>query len=131
MWMTSRQRSRATTRPSTPGIRDGYIRYEAAGHTTFPPEGGLLGTNDSLEVQRRNQQAVFDSGVHYNFELRHTEVKLLGSLTALTTGYVTGVRSLPDGTSHRISWRRSAVWIKQDGIWKQVHRHFSPLRIPQ
>ena len=113
------------------GDADGYIRYEAEGHTTYGPEGGLLGSNPSHEVQKKNQQAVFDGGMKYDLHTRNTEVKVYGSLSAVSTSYVTGTRTLPDGTVHRVTWRRSAMWVKQGGVWKQVHRHFSPLRLPQ
>lgn len=113
------------------GDTDGYIRYEAEGHTTFGPEGGLLGNNPSLVEQRKNQQAVFDGGMNYDLHNRNTEVRVYGGLSAVSTSYVTGTRTLPDGTVHRVNWRRSAMWVKQGGVWKQVHRHFSPLRLPQ
>jgi hypothetical protein len=37
---------------------------------------------------------------------------------------------LPDGTIREVNWKRSGVMIKQEGQWKEVHHHRSPLRLP-
>jgi len=65
-----------------------------------------------------------------NFQARHLEVKVYGE-TALVTGYVVGSQTLPNGTTQQISLRRSAVWLKQGGQWKEIHAHLSPMRLPQ
>ena len=92
--------------------------------------GGLLRRFDSLEEQRTDIQARFDAGIKYNRQVRHLEVRVYGN-TAVTTGYVVGTITSPDGTTNQVNSQRTTVWIKQGGQWKQVHFHISPLRGPQ
>lgn len=92
--------------------------------------GGLLRRFDSLEEQRTDIQARFDAGIKYNRQVRHMEVTVYGN-TAVTTGYVVGTVTQPDGTTNPVSLQRTTVLIKQGGQWKQVHFHASPLRGPQ
>ncbi len=80
--------------------------------TTFGPIGGLLRRFDSLEEQRTDLQARFESGVKYNRQVRHLEVTVYGN-----TG--------------RLNNRITTVLVKQGGQWKIAHVHNSPLRLPQ
>ena len=84
---------------------------------------------DSLEEQRNDLQARFDAGIKYNRQLRHLEVRIFGNLTALTTGYVLGTVTQPDGTVNQARVQRTAILIKQGGQWKQAHYHLSLLNI--
>jgi len=59
--------------------------------------GGLLRRFHSLEEQRTDIQARFDAGIKYNRQVRHLEVTVYGN-TAVTTGYVVGTGTQPDGT---------------------------------
>ena len=89
--------------------------------------GELLSRSDSLEDERKNLQAQFDAGFKTNAQARHFEVKVYGNLTAVTTGYMVGTQTLPDGTTQQVNSQRTAVLIKQGGQWKEVHVHVSPL----
>ena len=91
--------------------------------------GVLLRRFDSLEEQRADLQARFESGVKYNRQVRHLEVRVYGN-TAVATGYVVGTVTQPDGTTNQVNAKNTSVSIKQGGQWKQVHVHSSPL-IPQ
>ena len=113
------------------GDVDVITQHHLAGHTGFPPEGGLLERFDSLEEERNNLRAQFDAGLKQNLQLRHLEVKIYGNLTAVTTGYVVGTVTAPDGTTQQVNGRRTAVLIKQGGQWKEVHAHNSPLSLAQ
>jgi ketosteroid isomerase-like protein len=92
--------------------------------------GGLLRRFDSLEEQRADIQARFDAGIKYNRQVRHLDVRVFGN-TAVTTGYVVGTVTQPDGSTNQVNLQRTTVLIKQGGQWKQVHFHVSPLRGPQ
>jgi len=51
--------------------------------------------------------------------------------TAIVTGYLVGTTTGPDGTATQVRNQRTGVLIKQGGQWKEVHRHLSPVRLPQ
>ncbi len=107
---------------------DVITQHHLAGHTGFGADGGLLGVTDSLEEERNDRRAEFDAGLKRNLQLRHLEATIYGDV-AVTTGYVIGTNTLPDGTTERVANRRTAVLIKQGGQWKEVHTHNSPLII--
>ncbi len=107
---------------------DVITQHHLAGHTGFGADGGLLGVTDSLEEERKTRRAETDAGLTRNMQLRHLDAKIYGDV-AVTTGYVIGTRTLPDGTTERVANRRTAVLIKQGGQWKEVHTHNSPLNI--
>ncbi len=109
---------------------DVIIQHHLAGNTWFDADGGLLGVTDSLEEERNDLRAEFNAGLKRNLQLRHVDAKIYGDV-AVTTGYVIGTRTLPDGTTERVANRRTAVLIKQGGQWKEVHTHNSPLSLAQ
>ena len=113
------------------GDAGALTELHAAENTRFGPGGALLETSDSLEEQRKNQQAAFDSGLKYNIQARHIDVRVYGNLTAVVTSYGVGQLTIPDGTTVQLNNRITAVLIKQGGGWKVVHQHISPVRLPQ
>jgi len=106
------------------GNASAVVQHYLPDRTTFT--GGLLRRFDSLEEQRADIQARFDAGIKYNRQVRHLEVTVYGN-TAVTTGYVVGTTTQPDGTTNQVRLLRTTVLIKQGGQWKQVHFHVSPL----
>ena len=112
------------------GDANAWTQLLAAGNTSFGPGGGLLERSDSLEEQRRNQQAAFDAGLNYNIGPRHVEVSVYGN-TAVSTRYGVGPIAFPDGTTAQTNNRITTVWVKQGGQWKVVHQHISPVVLPQ
>ncbi len=106
------------------GNASAVVQHYLPDRTTFA--GGLLRRFDSLEEQRADIQARFDAGIKYNRQVRHLEVRVYGN-TAVTTGYVVGTVTQPDGTTNQVRLLRTTVLIKQGGQWKQVHFHVSPL----
>jgi len=104
------------------------VQHHLPGHTSFV-SGELLSRSDSLEDERNNLQAQFDAGFKTDAQPRHFEVKVYGN-TAVTTCYMVGTQTLPDGTTHQVNSQRTAVLIKQGGQWKEVHVHVSPLMTP-
>ena len=112
------------------GDAGALMQLHAAASTSFGPGGGLLERFDSLEEQRKSQQAAFDAGVKFNIQTRHLEISVYGD-TAVTTNYGVGTITQPDGTVNPDSNRITRVWVKQGGQWKQVHQHFSPVVLAQ
>ena len=105
------------------GDVDGYMQhFSASGATAFETEGGLLSAS-TLEELRRNRQAAANGGNNPNVQLRNLEVRVYGN-TAVLTGY----RVSPGNPGVA---RYTNVWVKQGGTWKRVHRHASPLKLPQ
>ncbi len=113
------------------GDAGALTELHAAENTRFGPGGALLATSDSLEEQRKNQQAAFDAGPKYNLQARHIDVRVYGNSPAVTTHYGAGTITPPNGTTFQVNNRITRVWIKQGGGWKVVHQHLSPLRLPQ
>ena len=106
-------------------------RLYAAASTNFGAPGGLLETFDSLEELRNSFQARHDAGVKFNVQARHIDVRIYGSSTAVTTSYAVGTVTQPNGTTLQVNNRLTTVWVKQGGQWKEVHRHLSPMVLPQ
>ncbi len=107
------------------------IQLHAAGSTNFGPGGALLATFDSLEERRKAFQATRDSGLKFNIQARHLDVRVYGSSTAVATSYGVGTITQPNGTTGQVNNRITAVLIKQGGQWKVVHQHISPVVLPQ
>ncbi len=114
----------------TTGDASALMQLHAAASNTFGPGGGLLETFDSLEERRNSFQATRDSGFKLNVQLRHVEVSVYGD-SAVTTSYAVGTVTQSSGTTVRVNNRLTTVWVKQGGQWKEVHRHLSPVRLPQ
>ncbi len=114
----------------TAGDASALMQLHAAANTSFGAGGGLLATFDSLEERRNSFQATLDAGLKLNVQSRHVEVSVYGD-TAVTTSYAVGTVTQPNGTTGQANNRLTTVWVKQGGQWKEVHRHLSPLRLPQ
>ncbi len=112
------------------GDANAWIQLHAVGNTRFSTDNGLLQRSDSLEEQRKNQQAGVDAGVKINVQSRHVEVSLYGN-TAVSTRYGVGTVTQPNGTVVQLNNRITTVWVKQGGQWKITHMHLSPVRLPQ
>ncbi len=98
-------------------------------YSGFNRGGALLVINTSLEEQRTARQAIFDA-IRINLQPRNVEVKVYGN-AAVVTAYLVGSANPPNGDPQRWTDRRTRVWIKQGGRWKEVHMHQSPIRLPQ
>lgn len=107
-----------------------WISYHLAKRDSFGPGGGPLTKSTSLEDERKALEAQLAAGTKYNHQLRDIEVRIYGN-TAICTSYITGSSTSPDGTVRHVNMRRSAVLIKDNGKWKEVHDHISPLVLPK
>ncbi len=111
------------------GDLDSCVQYHLPERDGFGPGGGLLSQGTSAEEEKRSLKAQLDAGMKYNHRLIHVEVKVFGD-TAITTGYVVGSSTAPDGTTNQVMMRRTGVVIKRNGQWKELHNHLSPVVAP-
>ncbi len=112
------------------GDANGQSQPRMQNYSNFGRGGGLLFRNTSTERQIKAFQATVDSGSKRNYQLRNLEVKVYGN-AAVVTGYLVGTRTFSDGTTSQMTDRRTGVWIKQGGRWREAHMHQSPIRLPQ
>ena len=107
-----------------------WSSYHTTERDSFGPGGGLLSKPTSLEDERKSLEAQLAGGVQYNHQLRHIQVRVYGN-TAVSTSYVVGSSTSPKGTTSRVNMRRTTVLIKENGHWKEVHNHLSPVVLSQ
>ena len=112
------------------GDANGRVSRRMPEYSNFGRGGGLLDRSASPEERRRAFQASVDAGVKRNYQLRNVEVKVYGN-TAVVTAYLVGTRTAPNGDILRWTDRRTGVWVKQGGTWREAHMHQSPLQLPQ
>ena len=84
-----------------------------------------------LEPLHDNPETSFlihkDTASGSRMRIRHVTVKTYGN-TAVVTGYKWFNIALADGSIIRGTVRVSDIWTKQQGKWKVVHSHDSPLK---
>jgi len=92
--------------------------------TMFLSNGGVLFDPDWAEVSER-MGATIDFGT-LNVRMSSFNAQIYGNI-AVATFYLVGTRTQREKTQD-ITWRVSAVWVKQGREWKEAHHHESPLR---
>ncbi|MBI2822468.1 MAG: nuclear transport factor 2 family protein [Acidobacteria bacterium] len=107
-----------------------WMSYHVVGRDSFGPGGGPLTKSTSLEEEKKSLEASLAAGAKYNHQLKDIEVRIYGD-TAICTSYITGSSTSPDGTVRPTNMRRTAVLVKMNGKWKEVHDHISPLVEPR
>ncbi len=108
---------------------EAYTQLYAAGNTIFAAGGGLLGRTTSLEGRKESFERRIRGGLRNNYnQPRHSEVEVYGGMFAVETSYTTGSSTSPQGTIMPHRNRATRIWIKQDGQWKIVHQHYSPMQ---
>jgi len=112
------------------GDVDTWVQYHSPARNGFGPGGGLLGEGVPLDEEKASLQAQLDAGTKYNHQVKHLEVQIFGE-AALTTSYIVGTLTSPDGTVRRANMRRTGVLVKKNGKWLEVHNHLSPLVLSQ
>lgn len=96
-------------------------RFFLSENSVFGPDGGPRSVFNASFLH-----AEFEGGLRYKLKWRHMDVKVYGE-TAITTGYIVGTLTQPDGRVKMGTWRTSLVWVKKDGVWKVAHDHMSEL----
>ena len=105
------------------GNVDQIERRLAPQHNRFQGEGGFLTSFiDSAELR-----GAFQAGFKVKVEINNLETAVYGD-SAIATFFMRGVVTPPNGTARTEGpWRSSYFWNKQDGTWKLIHSHQSPM----
>src|ERR1041384_1956963 len=91
-------------------------------HNRFLGEGGFLTSFNGSDLRQAIQ-----AGFKFKFEVYNLEAAVYGD-SAITTFFMKGdVIPANGATRTEGPWRVSYFWNKQDGVWKLVHAHQSPL----
>ncbi len=105
------------------GNVDQIERRLAPQQNRFRGEGGLL----SSFVDAPELRQAFQAGFKVNMQVHNLEVAVYGNSAVAT--FFAGTTITPANGPPRTEgpWRCSYFWNKQDGAWKLVHAHQSPL----
>jgi CubicO group peptidase (beta-lactamase class C family) len=105
------------------GNVDQIERRLAPQQNRFQGEGGFL----SSFVDATELRGAFQAGFKVKMEVSNLEAAVYGD-SAITTFFTTTTITPPNGPVRAEGpWRSSIFWNKQDGAWKLVHSHQSPL----
>jgi CubicO group peptidase (beta-lactamase class C family) len=89
----------------------------------FYAEGGFL----SPFINAAELKGAFQAGFKVRVEVRNLEAAVYGD-SAITTFFAGTTITPPNGPQRTEGpWRSSYFWNKQDGTWKLVHAHQSPM----
>ena len=107
------------------GNIDAFIAQHLPEHTAFGPFGDMLGTWDSPEAEKAGRP---DLAKPANPQVRahNVEARVYGN-AAVVTAYLRTTVLSADGTARPGVRRVTAVWVKQNGKWLEVHDHMSTL----
>ena len=98
-------------------------RRLAPGQNRFRGEGGFL----SSFIEAPELRQAFQSGLKVNMQVHNLEVAVYDN-SAIATFFAGTTITAPNGPPRTEGpWRCSYFWNKQDGAWKLVHAHQSPL----
>jgi len=71
-------------------------------------------------------RALLLTGLQTNLVASDLDVNRYGD-TAVSAGYLTGTVRLPGGATRTGTWRYSDTRVLEDGLWKIVQYHISPI----
>jgi CubicO group peptidase (beta-lactamase class C family) len=104
------------------GNVDQIERRLAPQQNRFPGEGGFLTSFNAAELRQ-----AFQSRFKINIEVKNLEAAVYGD-SAIATFFMTSTVTPANGPQRTEGpWRVSYFLNKQDGAWKLVHTHQSPL----
>ena len=86
-------------------------------------DGRLLTTGHDLEAAQR-QGIAMDVG-DANVFINDFSAQIYGDV-GVATFYLVGSYTLGEDVE-RGTWRVTAVWVHEDGVWREAHHHESPL----
>ena len=98
-------------------------QYMLPDATSFTQGTGLAAAPFNQTALQNNM----NNGADFNLFFRNMKVQVYGD-TAVFTAYEVGNITFQQGQVNQGPWRYTAVLVKQNGVWKQAHRHASPLR---
>jgi CubicO group peptidase (beta-lactamase class C family) len=104
------------------GNVDQIERRLAPQQNRFPGEGGFLTSFNAQELRQ-----AFQGRFKINIDVKNLEAAVYGD-SAIATFFMTSTVTPPNGPQRTEGpWRVSYFLNKQDGAWKLVHTHQSPL----
>lgn len=105
------------------GSVDQIERRLAPHNNRFQGEGGFLASF----IDAADLRGAFQAGFKVKIEIYNLETAVYGD-SAVATFFMRGVVTPPNGTPRTEGpWRTSYVMNKQEGTWKLIHSHQSPL----
>jgi CubicO group peptidase (beta-lactamase class C family) len=105
------------------GNVDQIERGLAPQQNDFQGEGGFL----TSFIDATELRGAFQAGFKVKMEVNNLEAAVYGD-SAITTFFTSTTITPPNGPVRTEGpWRTSIFWNKQDGAWKLVHSHQSPL----
>jgi ketosteroid isomerase-like protein len=110
---------------------EGYRRHTHPDTYGYYTDGGLLSEGSPDGLVYEGVQAWWKAGQRSTLSPSHIAERLLGSDAAIATSYAQGSEIYPGGRSIEGTWRVTSVMVREDGTWKGIHYHFSPLTTSQ
>ena len=107
------------------GNVDAFIAQHLPEHTAFGPFGDMLGTWDSPQAERAGRPDLAKPA-DPQVRAHNVEARVYGN-TAVVTAYLRAPVLNASGTVQPGVRRVTAVWVKQNGKWLEVHDHMSTL----
>ena len=107
------------------GNAEARIGHHLPYHTQFA-DGKRLKVSRSIEEQLKLTRKLYNSGIKFDLGLEDISIKIYGD-SAVVTGYVVGSVTLANGKVIDANEQRTAVLVKENSEWKEVHVHISPL----
>ncbi len=102
---------------------DQIAAHLAPGNNRFQGEGGFL----TSFIDATELRGAFQAGFKLKFDVQNLETAVYGD-SAVATFFFGGAITPPNGPVRREGpWRTSFFLNKQDGTWKLVHSHQSPM----
>jgi len=105
------------------GDRETTLSHHLADFSIFPGNGRILAEPGFSEAAER-QGATFDFPT-IDLNMSHFTAQIYDD-AGVAMFYLSGTKSVR-GEVTAGTWRVSAVWLWQDGEWKEAHHHESPL----
>jgi ketosteroid isomerase-like protein len=111
---------------------DEFLTYfSSTGTSIAAADDGLF--SDSVPLDRAGLDSTWrNPKVQFNQTPRYIRVDIHGNgAVGVVHYYRQGSVTDADGVITPISVRVTDVWVKEQGVWRAVHRHVSPLRLGQ
>jgi hypothetical protein len=72
-------------------------------------------------------EAAVSAGFSFSIEPREIDIMMVGETVAVAVATVEGTITLPNGEVQEGPWQYSETRVLEDGRWKVVQYHFSPV----
>ena len=90
--------------------------------TSFGAYGNRMDAGSDAETLSES----FAAGYKTNLAFEDLDLVFFDDVVC-ATGYLTGAVTLPGGEPESVVWRLTVMLIKEEGQWKMVHTHSSPM----